>query len=249
MDTRAREPEREASGGAEPLAWPEAQNYAGRHVAGWEVAAGLTDLGPATDSGLQHRTYLVRRADGQVIQLSELLYLVLGHLDPAATTVNIADNISIDFGRRLSPDGLRHLVEERLAPLGLVTLPGDAPQEAAPRARPLLSLTFRGTLLPAGAVRFIARGLTWFFFPPVVIVLLGAFVATDLALWRRGDLLGAFEELIATPTMLLLILLVINCAALVHELGHAAACRYGGAVPGRIGYGVYIVYPAYFTEV
>ena len=66
---------------------------------------------------------------------------------------------------------------------------------------------------------------------------------------RRGDLLGAFEQLVATPVMFLAILLLLNGAAVVHELGHAAACRYGGAVPGRIGVGVYIVYPAYFTEV
>jgi putative peptide zinc metalloprotease protein len=38
-------------------------------------------------------------------------------------------------------------------------------------------------------------------------------------------------------------------ATLVHELGHASACRYGGAQPGRVGIGVYIVFPAFYTDV
>src|SRR6185436_4083749 len=34
-----------------------------------------------------------------------------------------------------------------------------------------------------------------------------------------------------------------------HELGHAAALRYGGGYPRSMGAGLYIVYPAFFTDV
>jgi putative peptide zinc metalloprotease protein len=34
-----------------------------------------------------------------------------------------------------------------------------------------------------------------------------------------------------------------------HEFGHAAACRYGGAKPGVIGVGIYLVWPALYTDV
>jgi putative peptide zinc metalloprotease protein len=34
-----------------------------------------------------------------------------------------------------------------------------------------------------------------------------------------------------------------------HECGHAAACHYGGARTGRIGVGIYLVWPAFFTNV
>jgi putative peptide zinc metalloprotease protein len=33
-----------------------------------------------------------------------------------------------------------------------------------------------------------------------------------------------------------------------HECGHAAGCRYGGARPGVIGVGIYLVWPAFFTN-
>ena len=34
-----------------------------------------------------------------------------------------------------------------------------------------------------------------------------------------------------------------------HELGHAAAARYGGATPGGMGMGLYLVWPAFYTDV
>ncbi len=245
MDTSARHPAGGAPAGEPPHGWPD---HADDDVVGWRVAPGLTDLGAAHGSGLQATSYLVRRKDGQVIQLSELLHLVLRHLDPAWTTAEIADAISLDFGRRLTPDGLRHLVHSRLIPLGLAT-GHDVDPRLAPRANPLLSLTFRGTLIPEGAVGPLARGLAWSFLPPLVVAVSAALVAVDVALFRRADLLAAVEQVVTRPVLFLVILLVLSVAAVVHELGHAAACAYGGASPGRIGVGVYLVYPAYFTEV
>jgi putative peptide zinc metalloprotease protein len=34
-----------------------------------------------------------------------------------------------------------------------------------------------------------------------------------------------------------------------HELGHAAACRYSGGKPGVMGCGLYLVWPAFYTDV
>ena len=36
---------------------------------------------------------------------------------------------------------------------------------------------------------------------------------------------------------------------LFHEFGHAAGCRYGGGRPGVIGVGVYVILPAFYTNV
>jgi putative peptide zinc metalloprotease protein len=38
-------------------------------------------------------------------------------------------------------------------------------------------------------------------------------------------------------------------SAAFHEFGHAAACRYGGATPGAMGVGLYLVWPAFYTDV
>jgi putative peptide zinc metalloprotease protein len=82
----------------------------------------------------------------------------------------------------------------------------------------------------------------------VLVVLLG-FLVADVILLKRGDLIGAVDQMLATPVLVPGVLIALPAAAILHELGHATACRYGGATPGRIGVGVYIVFPVFFTDV
>ena len=87
----------------------------------WRVADGLDQLGPVQGSGLRESTHLVRRRDGQVVQLSQLLHLVLSHVRADRLPEHIAQSVSDDYGRTLDVDGLEHLLSTRLLPLGLVT--------------------------------------------------------------------------------------------------------------------------------
>ena len=48
----------------------------------------------------------------------------------------------------------------------------------------------------------------------------------------------------ATAPLLLVFALAVASAGF-HELGHASACRYGGATPGGMGMGMYLVWPAF----
>src|SRR5438046_2444098 len=48
---------------------------------------------------------------------------------------------------------------------------------------------------------------------------------------------------------MLIVMALIVVSAGFHECGHATACRYGGARPGVIGAGIYIVWPAFYTHV
>ena len=193
--------------------------------------------------------YLVRRADDQVVQLSELLHLVVVHADPSRPAADVAAAVSERYGRTLTTEGLAHLVTTRLEPLGLV-LPGEAEEPTRPvRARPLLALTLKATLLPAHRTQVVARMLRPMFWPPVVVAALVALVVADVALVVGGDFWRAVTEVLATPTTALLIYGLLVASAVVHELGHAVACRYGGAEPGEIGVGIYIVFPAFYTDV
>ena len=214
----------------------------------WRLPEGLQLLGQAQGSGIREPTYLLRRGDGQVVQVSELLHLVVSALDPARTPEQVASMVSGAYGRTLTTDGLTHLVEERLEPLGLVESSG-ADSTSSPRARPLLSLTLKGTLVPAAAVRELATVLAPLFWPPVVVASLVGLVLLDVRLVREGSLVGATEQVLASPALLLALYGLLTLGSLIHETGHAAACRYGGAQPGEIGFGVYLVFPAFYTDV
>jgi len=212
------------------------------------LASGVRLLGRFEGSGFQDDRFLVDRGDGQIIHISRLLYLVAANLDGQRGEAQVADRVSAQVRRRLPPEGVRFLVFNRLAPLGVLATPGQESGKAR-RADPLLALRLRATLLPAAWVRLVARLFTPLFWAPLIAVVLVALAALDLLLFR-GDRLGAalFEVAIA-PINMLSVLGLLLLATLFHEFGHATACRKGGARPGRIGVGLYLVLPAFYTDV
>jgi putative peptide zinc metalloprotease protein len=51
------------------------------------------------------------------------------------------------------------------------------------------------------------------------------------------------------PVDLLMVLGLSVVSAVFHECGHATGCRYGGARPGVVGVGIYLVWLSFFTNV
>jgi putative peptide zinc metalloprotease protein len=211
------------------------------------LAAGVELLGPLKDSGFAEPPSLVRRRDGQVIQLSRMMYLVAGLIDGARGPDAIAAAASTDLGRRLNADQVRYLIEAKLAPLGLVAGPGEP--AALPTASPLLALRARFTLLPAAAATTAGTLLRPLFRWPVIVAVLVSVAALDYWIISADGLAAAFRNVLHSPVDLVLVAALAIASALFHECGHAAGCRYGGARPGRIGAGIYLVWPAFFTNV
>lgn len=217
----------------------------------WSRAQGVELLGEVQGSGLVDAAFLVQRKDGQLLQISELLNLVVGEMRPGRSPEDVADAVSEAYGRRLTVAGLEQLVVSTLKPLGLVEdISPEAPQAALPpRINPLLTLRFRGTILPERQVNVLAGLLKPLFFPPVVVLALIGVVALDVTLVMQGGLLEAFDQILQVPVLLLALMAMLTTGAVIHELGHATACKYSGARPGVIGFGIYIVFPAFFTNV
>jgi putative peptide zinc metalloprotease protein len=212
-----------------------------------QLADGVELLGEYKDSGYSQPPSLVRRADGQVIQMSRLLYLVACRIDGSRDPAAIAELVSGDLGRSLTADQVRHLITAKLAPLGVVAA-GGAPA-TPPRANPLLALRARGTLLPERAVNAAGSLLRPLFRPPVVAAVIVSVLAVDYWLFAVHGLGGGLRQVLRDPADLLIVLGLSLVSGGFHECGHAAGCRYGGARPGKIGVGIYLVWPAFFTNV
>jgi putative peptide zinc metalloprotease protein len=210
------------------------------------LADGVELLGEYKDSGYRQPPSLVRRADGQVIQMSRLLYLVTCRIDGRRDPAAIAELVSGDLGRSLDAGQVRHLITAKLAPLGIVAAEGAPP--AAPRANPLLALRARGTLLPERAVNAAGTLLRPLFRPPVVAAVIVSVLAVDYWLFAVHGLGGGLRQVLRDPADLLIVLALSVVSGAFHECGHAAGCRYGGARPGVIGVGIYLVWPAFFTN-
>jgi len=213
------------------------------------LTPGVEQLGEYEGSGLTEATYLVRNPGGQVVQVSRLLHLVLSGIDGERTVSEIAARATGLFGRQVSPGNVEYLLVNKLAPLGL--LDSGRPPAAGP-GRPgqaLLGLRLRCTLVPERGVQQLARVFQPLFSPLVVGAVLGGLGTLDAWAMRGGRLPSAVRYTLLHPLVLLLVLTLSVLSMVFHECGHAAACRYGGARPGLIGMGLYIVWPAFFTNV
>jgi putative peptide zinc metalloprotease protein len=211
------------------------------------LAAGVELLGEYQGSGYSQPPSLVRRPDGQVIQMSRLLYQVACRIDGSGDPSAIAELVSEDLGRSLSVGQVRHLITSKLLPLGVVA--DEQAPAAPPKANPLLALRARGTLLPERAANIFGAILRPLFRRPSVVAVVSGVLAVDYWLFAVHGLGAGLQQVLRDPVDLLIVLGLSVISAVFHECGHAAGCRYGGARPGVIGVGIYLVWPSFFTNV
>lgn len=198
-------------------------------------------------SGLKQPVYLARRPDGQMLQLPGLLYLLVVAADGRRDVEQLAERVSRESGRRLSPEGVRFLVEERLWPAGVLAT-DSASQPSLERARPLFALRFRARVVPAEAVHALAGVLRPLFLAPAVSAVIAGLLALDAWVLLDHGVWQSLRQVTREPEGLLVIVALAVASTAFHELGHATACRYGGARPGPIGVGIYFVWPVFYVD-
>jgi putative peptide zinc metalloprotease protein len=191
---------------------------------------------------------MVRRSDNQLVQLPPLLYLVAQHLDGHRDVDEVGAEVTAEVGRELAGEDVAYLIDEKLAPLG-VAVASDGREPDVEKADQLLALRLRTRVIPEGVVTALARVFQVLFWPPIVIAAVACFLAFDVWFFFVHGVSGGAHEAIYRPALLLLTLGLVIVAAVFHEIGHAAGCRYGGAQPGVMGVGLYIVWPAFYTDV
>jgi putative peptide zinc metalloprotease protein len=208
-------------------------------------AEGLELLGEVSGSGYKNGAALVRRADGQMVQLGPLMYGLLEEIDGARDHAALAAAMSGRLGRTVDPE---HVVRlgEKLAGHGLLA---GSEHNAPPRLNPLLALRWKVLFTDPALTRRITAPFQLLFRPWVLFPLLAAFGVVSWFVLLHKGVASATAQAFDRPELLLLVLGLTVGSAAVHELGHAAACRYGGGRPGGIGAGLYMVWPAFYTDV
>jgi putative peptide zinc metalloprotease protein len=222
------------------------------------LAQGVELLGRYEQSGYTAEQYLLRRPDGQVVQLTQLLYFVVEALRDTTSAQAAADHASASFGRTVSAENVEYLIEHKLRPLGIFegdvefAPPAGGSQSAATaQSSTALSLTVRRAVIPASVHRRLTFALRWLFDRRVIPVVLLALVAADawMLVRARGNVLGGTTEILSHPGLLLALFGLFALCNAFHEFGHAAGTAYSGAKPGVMGIGIYLVMPVFFTDV
>jgi putative peptide zinc metalloprotease protein len=214
-----------------------------------QLGEGVELLGPYKGSGFKEPRYLVKRPDGQVVQLPPVLYYVTEGAAEGDDYSAIANRVGDAINRTVSEGDVRFMVDNKLRPLGLVDDPDGEAAPSTSKPDSLLTLKYKKALLPPSVVRVIAATFMPLFVPPVVVAVLVAAVGLDIWLFEVHGLAQGLRAALYEPTTLLLLFALVVLSAVFHECGHAAATRYGGARPGAMGAGLYLVWPALYTDI
>jgi putative peptide zinc metalloprotease protein len=213
-----------------------------------KLADGIDLIGEYKGSGFKEAPYLARRADGQVIQLPRLLYMIAEKSDGQRPPQAIAEDVSRDFGRGVTAENVDFLVEKKLRPLGvLAAADGTSPQ--LKKADPMLALKFRAALIPRGVVNAVTTIFRPLFWPILVLAVVAGLIGLDAWLFLAHGVAQSFRNLLNQPIFFLMVFGLVIVSAAFHECGHATGLRYGGGKPGVMGAGLYIVWPAFYTDV
>ncbi|MEZ0339590.1 hypothetical protein ACAG25_06355 [Mycobacterium sp. pV006] len=210
-------------------------------------AEGVELIGEMAGSGYRVPPSLARRADGQTLQLTPLLYATLAEIDGRRSPAEVASAVSASTGRPVSEHNVLQFLE-KLRPLGLL-VQTDGTQPTVKKRNPLLGLRFRYVVTDPERTRRITDPFRHLFHPWVVAVVLAAFAVVCWWVFFRKGLASAAYDAFERPGLLILVFVVTIVSAGFHEFGHAAAARYGGATPGVMGVGLYLVWPAFYTDV
>jgi putative peptide zinc metalloprotease protein len=212
------------------------------------LADGIELIGRFEDSGFKEAPYIARRSDGQVVQMKPMLFALAEEVDGNRAYDEIATSFSERIERGVTAEMVEMLIEEQLRPLGIVA-PKDGHEQELGKVDPLLALKFRTKVVPQRFVSAVTRVFAPLFHAPVVGLVIAAFVALDVWLFGIHGLSQGLRHVIYQPALVLMLIGGVVVATAFHEIGHATACRFGGAKPGVMGVGVYIVWPAFYTDI
>lgn len=153
------------------------------------------------------------------------------------------------------PDGferewLRRLVRQSLLPKGILVHADQDPARVAVSSQPKRAFLYlKLPIFPPRVVEPVAQCLSFMFKRPPL--LLGILLAVVSHVYVYGVLIHEqhvdFNQLDATGV--LLILLLSTLATICHEFGHASAAAHYGCRRMSIGWGLYIVYTVFWTNV
>ena len=87
------------------------------------------------------------------------------------------------------------------------------------------------------------------YWPPVLLLVLIASALSQVWLYVVHGVGASLHDAFYAPGFMVLVLTAIILSAGFHELGHAAALRYAGGNARSFGFGMYPMYPVFFTDV
>lgn len=209
--------------------------------------------GEMHETGFEHQQWLVQRG-GQFVQLPEVLYHILEEANGQQTLTQIAQAVSEKMNRQLSLKQLQRLIAKKLIPKGLIVKRDGSVEKPEDQAgghtmHSPLAVNMKMLAISPRFIEPATKILQYLYKPVVLIGLLGATLIIQGWLFVIHGIAQSTRELLYKPGFMLIMLAIIIATAAFHEFGHASALRYGGGKVRKMGLGIYLIYPAFYTDV
>jgi putative peptide zinc metalloprotease protein len=205
------------------------------------------------DTGFTEQQFLLRGPDGQFCRLSPLLYRVVEAADGTRDIEAMARHVSASVGKQVSTDNVRWLLKEKVAWLvdaGEVAEAAPAAAAAPQKVRdPLLGLRFRKPLVGERVMNWLSTPLGFLFSAPAVLLTMVVGLAVNWWVWQDNRFTASIQATVSHPFGPLAVVGLFFLGTLFHEIGHATALKAGGGRPGVMGVGLYLAWPAFYTDV
>lgn len=206
------------------------------------------------DTSASEKRYLLSTTDGRHFELSEMMTDVIVTLHQDGDLEQAAGTLSRQWGQPVSPEDLRLIVENYLKKHGLVkTEPASSIEEQTQfleRGRGFDAIYWRLRLVPASALRPLARITRGFYRVDLSIILVATILVVHYVVLREFDSNYLAERIFHSMGSAYLKLYgCLFLCVLWHELGHVSALAKFGKDAKEIGFGVYFVFPVLYTDV
>jgi putative peptide zinc metalloprotease protein len=181
------------------------------------------------------RIYMLIGPSGSYIRLSPPAYHLLRRVHEGVSFADLARQFKGEPGAEVSENQVEEAYDKIVGKIDRIERKG--------RQGLASHFWFRRRLFPSRWVGEISRRLTFLFSPGAAFLLLTFIVASFTLLFRHGLTLDFSSSELIYGYLLFLGSLI------VHEFGHSTACLRYGAPPHDIGFTMYLIYPAFYSDV
>ena len=147
------------------------------------LADGVTLAGQMRESAFEDPPWLLDRRGEGYVQVTELLYRIAEALDGQHTLAEIAEHAAQATGRSINVENVRQLLLGQFVQKGLVERADGRLLDAGGNHRSLLQLNMRVRAVDGRRIDPLIRALRWLYWPPVLVVGVGAALAVEAWLY------------------------------------------------------------------
>jgi putative peptide zinc metalloprotease protein len=202
------------------------------------------------ESAFKDPPWLLEREGSGYLQVNALLYHIAEQCNGRQTTEEIASQVSAQMGQEIAADTVRRLVLNPLITQGLVARADGTVVQTTQRAGLApLQLNLKMAMVSPRVIAPLTALLRALYWPPILLLVLIAAAVAQGWMYVVHGVGGGVHDALYAPGLMLLAIAAVVLAAGFHELGHAAALRYAGHQVKAMGVGIYLVYPAFYTDV